>query len=213
MLGRNHSRMSSGRPVAPRVAAMLPDIRLISGAHVNTAYVSLSASSPTDSALTRRSGGRGPAKYGLPGQAHRQMQSPGSGGWQARLARHGGSRQLERRCPYQLAGAILRAVGRWLPGQKRESWGTGRERMELPVPGSAASRVCAADHGTPRRRPSPRVPRVGHLARQGDDCNAAYPRRVQRSPAVIRPCQERWLPRPGRLSVSTEIVPRSSVHR
>lgn len=63
----HHSRMSSGRPVAaPRVAAMLPDIRLISGAHVNTAYVSLTAPSPTDLALTRRSGGRGPEKYGLP---------------------------------------------------------------------------------------------------------------------------------------------------
>jgi hypothetical protein len=46
--------MSSGRPVAaPRVAAMLPDIRLISGAQVNTAYVSLTASSPTDSVPTR----------------------------------------------------------------------------------------------------------------------------------------------------------------
>src|SRR5574341_200841 len=51
----HHTRMSSGRPVAPRVAAMLPDIRLISGAHVNTAYVSLTASSPTESALTWRS--------------------------------------------------------------------------------------------------------------------------------------------------------------
>jgi hypothetical protein len=36
------------------------------GAHVNAEYISLTASSPTDSALTRRSGGRGLEKNGLP---------------------------------------------------------------------------------------------------------------------------------------------------
>jgi hypothetical protein len=54
-----------------RVAARLPAIPPISGAHVDAAYVSLTASSPTGPALTRRSGGRGPEKY-----AHHLVHAP-----------------------------------------------------------------------------------------------------------------------------------------